>query len=115
MVQPTRIVCCAWDGFMPARTEANAPAAAIHFEAIRIVPTPLFGADRRQRQMMWAKHFMVQMIRQAAPVAARPRLRSMTANRRLVGQASPLRRHALGAALRQCKYCKRRIGCARGG
>jgi hypothetical protein len=53
MVQPTRIVCCAWEGLMPATTEANAAAATIHFEAIRIAPTPLFDADSRQRQMIW--------------------------------------------------------------
>jgi hypothetical protein len=41
IVQPTRIVCCARDEVTPARMAATAPAATIHFEGIRIMPTPL--------------------------------------------------------------------------
>src|ERR1700681_2851377 len=32
----------------------------------------------------------------------------------LIRQRCPLRRHTLGTALRQCKYCKRRIRCTGG-
>src|SRR3954464_12537559 len=45
IVQPTRIVCCAHDGTAPALAAATAPKARIHFETVRIVPTPLL---RRQ-------------------------------------------------------------------
>jgi hypothetical protein len=37
---------------MLAKTAAKAPAAKIHFEGIRIMPTPLFDADRRQRKRL---------------------------------------------------------------
>src|SRR3954454_12508053 len=39
--QPTRIVCCAHDEPALALTAAAAPKARIHFETVRIVPTPL--------------------------------------------------------------------------
>src|SRR3954464_8520016 len=43
IVQPTRIVCCAHDepAHALALTAAAAPKARIHFETVRIVPTPL--------------------------------------------------------------------------
>src|ERR1700693_2444721 len=65
MVQPTRMVFWACAAFTLAKTAATAPAAKIHFEAIRIIPAPFFHADRRQRKTMLTKPFMVQTIRQA--------------------------------------------------
>src|SRR6478609_174686 len=47
IVQPTRIVCCAHDEPELALTAAAAPKARIHFETVRIVPTPL---PRRRRR-----------------------------------------------------------------
>jgi hypothetical protein len=55
MVQPTRIVCCACDALAPANTEATAPAAKIHFEDIRILPTPFFRCHQAALQINLSK------------------------------------------------------------
>jgi hypothetical protein len=56
MVQPTRIVCCAYDELTPASTAAIAPAAKTHFEGIRIIPTPLFRCQQAPAQKLLASN-----------------------------------------------------------
>ncbi|HMI14899.1 MAG TPA: hypothetical protein VK526_00875, partial [Bradyrhizobium sp.] len=55
----------ACDEFTLTRTATAAPAATIHFEGIRIMPTPLFRRQQTPLGITSAKPFMVQTIRQA--------------------------------------------------
>src|SRR5580700_6558575 len=66
MVQPTRIVCCAFTALALATMEAAAPAAMTHFETIRICPLRFYRAcEARSHVAPKPEPFMVQMIRQA--------------------------------------------------
>src|SRR3954467_9434086 len=70
IVQPTRIVCCAHDEPALALTAAAAPKARIHFETVRIVPTPLPRRRPAPFQPDRGKCFMVQTIKQAMPAGS---------------------------------------------
>ena len=63
MVQPTRIVCSAFDGATLARTTAKLAAANVQVEDFRIIPAPLF--QLRPASARGPRPFMVQVMRQA--------------------------------------------------
>src|ERR1700735_5363879 len=73
MVQPTRMVCCACDAPMLAKSDAAAPAATIHFETICITPAPHALPAGPCAQGL-AQPFMGQRIGQAMGMAGSRRI-----------------------------------------